>query len=152
MIVYWQKGVNPKLVNQYAFLPDIMATFIELAGAKYPNQYKGNKIYPLQGKSLVPVLKGKDEPIHTEPIFWEHEGNKAVRLGDYKLVMAYDAKNPDKWELYDMQKDRTEMHNLANKFPEKVKEMRNMWEQWAKRSMVEPWAKVVELERKKANR
>lgn len=152
LIVYWQKNINPKLVHQYGFLPDIMATFMELADAKYPDEYKGNKIYPLQGKSLVPLLKGKDEPIHTEPIFWEHEGNKAVRLGNYKLVMAYDAKNPEKWELYDIQKDRTEMHNLADKYPEKVKEMKKMWEQWAKRSMVEPWENIVKLERKKANR
>lgn len=62
--------------------------------------------------------------------------------------MAWNDNQPEKWELYNMETDRTEMHDLSGKFPEKVKEMKNMWESWAKRAMVEPWPKVVELERK----
>jgi arylsulfatase len=153
LIVHWPNGIKKsdegKLVHQYGFLPDIMATFVDLSNAKYPSEFNGNKIQPLEGKSLIPLFKGQDKPVHTEPIFWEHEGNKAVRLGDYKLVMAWDDRNPDKWELYNISKDRTEMHDLANQMPEKVNEMKKMWEAWAKRAMVEPWTKIRLLEQAK---
>jgi arylsulfatase len=152
MIVHWPGGIKRKdegkFVRQYGFLPDIMATFIDLAGAAYPSEYHGNLIHPLEGKSLVPLLKGENRPVHTEPIFWEHEGNKAVRLGNYKLVMAWNNDQPEKWELYDMEKDRTEMHDLSVQMPDKITEMKKMWEEWAQRSMVEPWSKVRKLEGK----
>ncbi len=153
LIVHWPNGIKKndegKLVHQYGFLPDIMATFVDLSNAKYPSVFNGNKIQPLEGKSLIPLFKAEDKPVHTEPIFWEHEGNKAVRLGDYKLVMAWDDQAPDKWELYNISKDRTEMHDLANQMPEKVNEMKKMWEAWAKRAMVEPWTKIRLLEQAK---
>ncbi|MFV0378642.1 MAG: arylsulfatase [Mangrovibacterium sp.] len=152
MIVHWPNGIQKKdegsFVRQYGFLPDMMATFVDLAGANYPSEYNGNKIHPLEGKSMVPLFKGKDKPVHTEPIFWEHEGNKAVRQANYKLVMAWDEKHPDKWELYDLDKDRTEICDLSAQMPEKVAEMKAMWEKWASRALVEPWQKVEELERK----
>jgi arylsulfatase len=152
-IVRWPAGIprekNGTFVQQYGFLPDLMATFADLAGARYPETYKGNEIYPLQGKSLVPLLKGRNKPVHQEPIFWEHEGNKAVRMGKYKLVMAWNDDKPAKWELYDMEKDRTEMHDLSDQMPVKVTEMEKMWEDWAKRSMVEPWPRIRKLEHEK---
>lgn len=151
-IVHWPNGIKQsdqgKFIRQYGFLPDIMATFVDLAGAQYPEKYDGNEIHPLEGKSLVPLFKGSDKPVHTEPIFWEHEGNKAVRIGKYKLVMAWDNQNPDKWELYDLETDRTEMHDLSEQFPDKADEMKRMWNEWAQRVQVEPWPKVQELERK----
>ena len=147
-IVHWPAGIpvqnNGKFIRQVGFLPDIMATFVELSNANYPTEFSGQKIHPPEGKSLVPLFKGVDRPVHTDPIFWEHEGNKAVRQGKYKLVMAWDEQNPDHWELYDMEKDRTEMHDLAGKMPEKTNEMKKMWADWAARSMVEPWLKVRE--------
>ena len=152
-IVHWPEGIpvqnNGKLIRQYGFLPDIMATFIELSNAKYPTEFNGQKIHPPEGKSLVPLFKGVDRPVHIDPIFWEHEGNKAVRLGKYKLVLAWDVQNPEHWELYDMEKDRTEMHDLAGQMPEKAREMKKMWANWASRSMVEPWLKVRELGKNK---
>lgn len=151
-IVSWPSGIpsdnEGSILRQYGFLPDIMATCVDLAGAKYPKRYKGNKIYPLQGKSFVNQLKGIDKPIHKEAVFWEHEGNRAVRLGDYKLVMAWDNDNPENWELYNVRKDRAEMRDLSNQMPSKVQKMKKMWHDWAKKSMVEAdWSKVQELER-----
>jgi len=152
LIVHWPNGIKKekqgKIVRQYGFLPDIMATFVDLADANYPEEYKGNKIHPLEGKSLVPLFEGENNPVHTKPVFWEHEGNKAVRLGKYKLVMAWDKNYPDKWELYDMENDRTEMHDLATLMPEKVTEMGKMWKDWAQHALVEPWPKVQDLENK----
>jgi len=110
-IVHWPDGF-PKnnrgnLVNEYGFLPDIMATCINLAHAEYPQEYLGHEMPPMEGKSLLPLIQGKREPVHTEPIFWEHEGNKAVRLGPYKLVQEWKQDQTDHWELYDMVDDRT---------------------------------------------
>ncbi|TNF46084.1 MAG: arylsulfatase [Bacteroidetes bacterium] len=156
MIVHWPDGIKKenegKLIRNYGFLPDIMATFVELGKAQYPETFQGNIIHPLMGKSLVSLFKGEDKPVHNEPIFWEHEGNKAVRFGNYKLVMAWDDKHPEKWELYDMNKDRTEMFDLSAKMPEKVDEMKNMWEDWAQNYSVESWPKVQELYRQKAEK
>lgn len=151
-IVSWPKGIpennQGSIIRQYGFLPDIMATCIDLAETRYPKKYQGNSIHPLQGKSFTSLLKGQDKPIHKEPVFWEHEGNRAVRLGDYKLVMAWDDNKPENWELYNVRKDRTEMRDLSKQMPDKVEKMKKMWHKWAKNSMVEAdWAKVQDLER-----
>ncbi|MCL4401391.1 MAG: DUF4976 domain-containing protein, partial [Acidobacteria bacterium] len=94
-------------------------------------------ITPLEGKSLLPILQGKQRAGH-EAIYWEHEGNRAVHKGDWKLVSRY----PDRWELYDMKEDRTEMTDLSGKQPERVKELSGMYEAWARRSNVLPWDEV----------
>ncbi len=148
-IVHWPDGIpeedNGMRVQEYGFLPDIMATCVDLANANYPQEYKGNKIKPLVGKSLLPVIKGERKPVHTEPIFWEHEGNKAVRDGKYKLVMTWQEDNQANWELYDMVQDRTEMHDLAKKMPEKRKEMIGMYNEWAEEMHVLPWDSIQTL-------
>ncbi|MGH8021898.1 MAG: arylsulfatase, partial [Opitutaceae bacterium] len=117
---------------------DIMATAVELAGGKYPAEFNGRAIVPLQGRSLVPVLEGGHEPVHDEPIFWEHQGNAAVRDGRWKLVRAEDGSGD--WELYDMEADRTETRDLAAQQPGRVREMAAQFEAWAARSQVRwPW-------------
>lgn len=151
-IVSWPNGIPERnqggLLRQYAYLPDIMATCVDLAETRYPKKYHENSIHPLQGKSFISQLKGKDRPIHKEPVFWEHEGNRAVRLGNYKLVMAWNDNKPDNWELYDVGKDRTEMHDLSKQMPDKVEKMKKMWYKWAKNTMVESdWSKIQELEK-----
>ena len=155
-IVHWP-GVIPEdkqgqLISEYGFLPDIMATFIEAANTKYPEEYKGNKIVPTSGKSLIPLFKGENKRIHTEPSFWEHEGNKAVRLGKYKLVSKWNPKIETAWELYDLEKDRTEMNDLAKSLPEKVAEMDKMYQDWARENHVLPWAEIQELYKQKKNK
>ena len=111
-----------------------MATCVELAGVNYPKQHHENTIVPMEGVSLVPAFSGK--PIdRAQPLFWEHEGNRAIRVGQWKLV----SKHPGGWELYDMISDRTEMHDLAQKQPERVLEMAAQWEAWASRVGVAQW-------------
>jgi arylsulfatase len=110
-----------------------MPTLLEVAKAAYPTNYKSHAIQSLEGESLEPVFEGKDVE-HSKPIFWEHEGNRAVRLGQWKLVSRY----PDPWELYDMDADRTELHDLAAARPGKAKELSELYEQWAKRCNVVP--------------
>lgn len=131
MIAHWPAGIPKqsagKFVRQHAYLPDFMATCIELAAA----DYKAG-IPECEGESLVPALKGKGQPIHPKPIFWEHEGNAAVRDGNWKLVREY--KKP--WELFDLSTDRTEMKNLAESHPEKRDQLIRLWESWATKNQV----------------
>ena len=112
-----------------------MATCVELAGVQYPAAVQGRAIQPLEGCSLAPAFAGK--PLaRTRPLFWEHEGNRAIREGNWKLV----AKGPQgAWELYDMAQDRTEMHDLAGQMPERVKAMVAQWEAFARRTHTIPW-------------
>lgn len=152
-IVHWPNVVpkekNGNLISEYGFLPDLMATFVDAADAKYPESFNGNKIVPTSGKSLVSLFKGDDQQIHTEPIFWEHEGNKAVRLGKYKLVSKWNRQRETTWELYNMDTDRSEMHDLSDQHPEKVNEMAEMYNKWAEANHVLPWNEIKELYKKK---
>lgn len=148
-IVHWPnvipKEKNGTLIKEYGFLPDIMATCVNVANANYPTTYNGQQIVPTSGKSLLPLFEGENKRIHTEPIFWEHEGNKAVRLGKYKLVSKWNKDLETNWELYDLVADRTEMHNLAGTMPEKVAEMQLMHEDWAKKNNVLPYSEVKRM-------
>ncbi|MCG6186302.1 arylsulfatase [Maribellus maritimus] len=152
-IAHWPKVIpkenEGRIVSEYGFLPDLMATFVDVAQTTYPEEYRGNRIVPTSGKSLVPLLKGENKPIHTEPIFWEHEGNKAVRLGKYKLVSKWNKERETEWELYDLETDRSEMHNIASQQPEKVNEMEKMYEEWAQANHVLAWNKIQKLYKEK---
>ena len=136
LIAHWPGGIKDagKLRRQSGHLVDIMATCLDLAGAKYPAEHAGQKITPAAGTSLVPTFD--DQPLDREAIYWEHEGNRAIRMGRWKLV----AKGPGAaWELYDISTDRTERSDLAKRHPDRVEEMTAKWEAWAKRSSVLPW-------------
>jgi arylsulfatase A-like enzyme len=112
---------------------DFMPTILEVANAQYPKEFHGHAITPEEGRSLVPALTWK--AFDRGPLFWEHEGNRAVRVGNYKLVAAHN----EPWQLYDLATDRTELKNLAKEKPEKVEELKKEYEQWAKRAGVESW-------------
>ncbi len=151
-IVHWPKGIptekRGETIREYGFLPDLMVTSVDLAKATYPKTYKGNDIVPTSGKSLRPLFQEAPKRIHTEPIFWEHEGNKAVRLGRYKLVQKWEPDITDNWELYDMEKDRTEMHDLSAEMREKTQEMIVLYDDWARKNNVLPWEEVNRIREK----
>ena len=121
--VIQQKG---KLTQQVGHIIDVMATCTEVAGTTYPETHNGNELTPLQGKSLLPVFQGTQRQEH-EYLFWEHEGNKAVRHHQWKLV----SKESGNWELYDIVADRTELHDLKNEKPEIYEKLLNAWQEWA---------------------
>lgn len=135
LVAHWPAGIQRagELEAQPGHLIDVMATCVELAGANYPKEKDGKTIVPLEGKSLTPAFRG--EEIAREALYWEHESNRAIRIGDWKLA-AVGPKGP--WELYDLRVDRTEMHDLSKEQPEKVTEMAAQWEAWAKRAQVLP--------------
>lgn len=128
------------ITNQPGHIIDLMATCVDVAGAKYPSAYGGNPILPMEGKSLLPAIEGRERQPH-DAIYWEHEGNRAVRQGQWKLVMQH--KPDEAWELYDIAADRTELHNLAASMPEKSKAMSAMWQSWAERCHVFPKPKGI---------
>jgi arylsulfatase len=100
----------------------------------------------MEGRSLAPLFTGGQ--IQREAIYWEHEGNRAVRMGDWKLV----AEHAKPWELYNIAQDRSEQHDLSQQEPERVKQMTAMYDAYAKRANVEPWEKVFPKERPKAGK
>ena len=136
LIAHWPAGIQRKgeLEKQPGHLIDLMATCVDLANASYPRQFDGRPIDPMEGISLVPAFAGK--PLKERTLFWEHEGNRRVRQGDWKLVAKGAA---GKWELYDMIRDRTEMHDLSSAEPDRAASMAQQWEAWAKRCHVLPW-------------
>jgi arylsulfatase A-like enzyme len=135
-IAHWPARISQGggLRTQPGHLIDIMATCVDLAGATYPKEFKGKAILPMEGRSLVPAFDNK--PIQRDAIFWEHEGNAAIRVGDWKLVRM--GRNGP-WELYDLKADRTELHDLAAAQPEHAKEMASKWDAWAERAQVKPY-------------
>jgi arylsulfatase len=138
LIAHWPSGIKRKgeLEHQPSHLIDLMATCVDISGTTYPTDYKGNRIKPLEGKSLKPAFEGKK--IEREAIYWEHEGNRAVRQDKWKLVAR--GRN-GKWELYDMEADRSELNNLAGAQPERAQALAAMWQSYAERANVIPWQK-----------
>jgi arylsulfatase len=135
LIVRWPEVIHAGGVisRQIGHVTDIMPTMMEVAGATLPETFNGHPSPALEGQSLLPIFKGETRP-HPKPIFWEHEGNRAVRLGEWKLV----ARHGDPWELYNVETDRTEHNNLAADQPEKVKELSSLYADWAARCHVVP--------------
>jgi len=134
LIVHWPAGVKAKgeYRPQVGHLIDLMATCIDVAGAKYPSALDGHQLLPPEGISLAPAFA--NQPLDREYLAWEHEGNRAIREGKWKLVSLAGAA----WELYDMETDRVELHDLAVSEPQRVQEMSAKWQAWAQRTHVLP--------------
>jgi len=125
LIVHWPKGISAKgeMRNTPGHVIDFVPTAIELAGGRIAAEWKGKPVPPAPGKSLVPAF-AKDVTIARESIWWLHEGNRALRMENWKIVAA-GKESP--WELYDLSIDRSETRNLAAEKPDKVKEMAAIW-------------------------
>jgi len=135
LIAHWPAGISDKGAwrRQPGHVIDLMATVVELTGAEYPAESGGKAILPMEGTSLVPAFR--DEKHERDALFWEHQGNAAVRVEDWKLVRVG---GRGKWELFNLSLDRTEQHDLAAEKPEKVKALAAKWSEWASRCGVSP--------------
>lgn len=129
-IVYWPgKIADPGAIRSHVgHVIDIMPTVLELTGAIYPTTFRGHRIRPLEGESLLPAILGIQERPDRE-LYWEHMENRAVRIGRWKLV----GERGRPWELYDLQQDPTELENLVETQSEKAQELLDRWLEWAHR-------------------
>lgn len=136
LIIHYPAGMagqKGRITTTPGYLIDIMPTFLEVSGATYPTEAKGQKIHPIEGKSLLPVLtKGTRKP--HEYMYWEHENHRAIRFGNWKAVGVIGAP----WELYNLETDRTEQHNRATEQPDLVKKLDQQWTSWANSHHVFP--------------
>ncbi len=135
LVVHWPAGLKRRgeLEREPGHVIDLMPTCLELARAEYPAERNGKPTIPVAGRSLVSAFRG--EEIDRDGLYWEHQGNGAVRDGDWKLVASH--RQP--WELYDLSADRTETRDLAADHPERVNALATKWSTWAKQSGVETW-------------
>jgi len=136
LIVHWPDKIKQggTLNSTPGHLIDLMATAVDVASAEYPKEFHdGQTIKPMEGTSLVPLFQ--DQPIKREALYWEHEGNRAIRVGKYKLVAKGARGN---WELYDINQDRSEQNDLSVKQPFQTTKMAKMWQAYAERANVLP--------------
>ena len=133
-IVHWPAGMAKEkegtIMNQPCTFLDVMPTCLELAEASYPSFYGGNSIKPLceEARSFVPLLQEKDKWENERTMYWEHENGKAVRKGNWRLTALANGG----WQLFDLEHDLSETNNLAAEYPQKVREMKTLWNTWAK--------------------
>jgi arylsulfatase A-like enzyme len=150
LIAYWPRVIKDggKVTHQVGHIMDIMATCLDIAGAPYPSSYQGKRILPLKGKSLLPIFQARQRQGH-DVLYWQFGSSCVIRKRNWKLVCDYahpkagidyfdeDSFQPKRepngdmqWELYNMRTDRTETNDLAEKYPEIVKQMAQAWDQW----------------------
>jgi arylsulfatase len=123
-IIHWPQGIRARgeLRRDVVHLIDVAPTVLELAGTAHPRTWKGQPVPPPPGRSLVPAFT-REGAVQHDDLWWFHDGHRAVRVGDWKLVAAKD----EPWELYDLSRDRGESQNLAERYPDKVRELEKLW-------------------------
>lgn len=136
LIAHWPAGLSQKgwITHEPAHMVDFMATCLDLAGADYPKMLVGESVLPLVGESFLPQLQGQKADAD-RLLFWEHQGNKAVRQGDWKLVKRH----KKDWELYNLEQDPTELEDLAAQYLEIRESLIAAYEQWAQENGVLDW-------------
>jgi arylsulfatase A-like enzyme len=139
LIAHWPKarGRSNRLVHTPGHVIDIMPTALNLAGAGFPAEFQGRRMQAMEGRSVVPALQG-DRLAPLGEICWEHQGHRAIRRDDWKLVSRFQGD----WELYNLKEDRTELNDLSAADPALRQELIAAWTRWAARCGVQPWDQV----------
>jgi len=141
LIIRWPEVIQPGSWSESTgHVLDIMPTLLDISGISYPDRFAGNDILPMEGESLYPVLKG-DMDWSRSPVIYEFSGNRFVKEDEWKLV----AQVGDSWELYNLRSDRTETKNLIDQYPDRVKRMAKMYEDWAMRVGAMPNKEAMEM-------
>ena len=124
LVVHWPDGfaARGELRKTPGHVVDIVPTVMDALGVSKPTEFEGKPLPPVPGHSLLPAFHD-DVTIKRDSIWWLHEGNRAIRVGDWKLVAA----EGDAWELYDLSNDRSETKDLASEYPDRVQELEELW-------------------------
>ena len=139
-IAHWPGRIGrAAIVHQPAHVVDIVATCLDAAGAAYPAEFAGRCVEPIAGESFADLFGGGTWR-RRQPIFWEHEGNRAVRMDNWKLVSRWEKRT---WELYDLAVDRTELNDLAGADPGGTRRLAAAYDEWARRCGVVPWEQLA---------
>jgi arylsulfatase A-like enzyme len=140
MIACWPRGISArgKILHEPAHVIDLMPTFVELSKANYPRTRRGLTIPPPEGRSLMPLFAAATN-VSPRTLYWEFEGNRAIRDANWKLV----AKEGGAWELYDLSRDRNELHNRTPEEPARVRMLAEKYESWARRCGIVAWAQIA---------
>jgi len=139
-IIHWPEKISThNIINTPVQFADISPTIIDICGSKYPNTFNGNDITPIEGESFARLFDGS-EFSKDKPLCWEHEGNRAVRIGEWKLVSEF----PGPWELYNINEDRSETNNLINQEKYIAKKLEKEYVDWAKRCGVLDWPLILQ--------
>lgn len=148
-IISWPEGMSEStkgtIVKDPCHFIDVMPTVLDLAGAEYPTEYSGNtiKALPAEGRSLMPIINGghfNEERV----LYWEHEGGKAVRKGDWKLTALTGGGG---WQLFNLANDYSETNNVTVENPAKFRELKQLWDEWAPSCGLKPTANVDDTEK-----
>ena len=141
LVAHWPKQIaSGKTQHEPCHVVDILPTIMQATGSLYPNELGGHEIQSFQGESLLTLLQGENW-IRQQPIFFEHEGNSAIRLGNFKLVRQHGCD----WELYDMDADRTELHNLAGSNRVVESDLLCQYQDWAQKTGVMEWEQALPI-------
>ncbi len=143
-IIHWPAKIGEARLfdDAYSHITDIMATCVAVSGAEYPSVYNGNEISPMEGISIFEILNGNNDPERI--LVFEHSGHPAIRIGDWKLESSGEAMDKNGFtedavfELYNIAEDRSETNNLAEKYPEKVQELKKIMLEEFQRTRVLP--------------
>lgn len=155
-VAYWPHRIPAGVINrkQIGHVIDFMPTVLELSDGEYPQQVDANTIQPLEGQSLLPALLNPENVLE-RTLYWEHEGNRAIRQGRWKAVAHYNdnlgdtnvalGKRSGVWQLYDMDADRTETNDLSGTRREKLNELTQLHAAWEQRIGVRDWESLLKL-------
>lgn len=145
LIAHWPKVMKQggRTTEAPGHVIDILPTCLDAAGGTYPETYNGHDITPVEGKSIIPALRNESYDGH-ETLGFEHEGNRAYRNGNLK-ISSRGRFGEGRWELYDLEKDRTEMHDLSRTYPKKKKQLINDYQEFANRTGIIDWDKLLEM-------
>ncbi|MEM7395654.1 MAG: hypothetical protein AAF492_25255, partial [Verrucomicrobiota bacterium] len=132
-IAHWPAGIGtwPDWIRRPAHVMDLMPTLLAAAGAAYPMTLDDTKRLPIEGRNLLPIMRGGKLADRT--IGFDHQGARALRRGDWKIVWGKRMPTKATWELYNLSRDRCEVNDVANRHPERVEAMVKEWETWARR-------------------
>jgi len=135
MIAHWSKRIKtPRVIHTPCHVVDLLPTILAASGVAYPSELGGAPIQKLDGESLLPLIDGR-EWSRERPLFWEHEGNAAIRIGEFKLVRKFN----QPWELYDMERDRTELNNLIGGNDPLTHRLTREYDAWSHSAGVMDW-------------